>query len=111
MSELFEFCAECGRKCYPEDLSSWADFEVAPIVCECGAIYWIKMTREQLKIPVILGETMPELSLGTAICIENREHPLHGKIGQIIGIKPAFYRVLIENKRVWVPTHWIKTDE
>lgn len=109
MTELYDICVKCNKKCYPEDIEAWLDFETAPLICECGEVYWVRFVKEPVKIPAsFLGQDIPELSLGLAVTIENREHPLHGKNGKIIAKKPEFYRVLIDNKQIWVPTHWIK---
>lgn len=63
------------------------------------------ITNEQIT------ESLPVLKEGTVVVIDNAEHPLHNQIGIICDKKHKHYRVELEQKKIWVPEHWVKYNE
>lgn len=63
------------------------------------------MKREHLK------EVLPVLEEGTVVIIDNKDHPLHNQIGVVCERKHKHYRLELENKKIWVPEHWVKYHE
>lgn len=47
---------------------------------------------------------------GSVVDIDNKESPLHGEIGIIIGKDNVHYRLKLKSdgRRIWVPYHWVK---
>ena len=60
---------------------------------------------------VILQSEIPPLNITTVVIIDNKEHPLHNKIGIIKDKKHKHYRIEFDNGLVWIPEHWVKQHE
>lgn len=70
-----------------------------------GDIFSEDINREHLR------ESLPVLEKGTIVIIDNNEHPLHNQIGIVCDIKHKHYRLELEQKKIWVPEHWVKYHE
>lgn len=122
--ELTATCPNCEADCEPEELGKWADTAqdahgsgaaYVPLMCACGQVFWVTVAIDKMVlvdgVPEHHSEIIPGLPDGLVVGIDNREHPLHGRSGRIVGRKHLHYRIDIDGTKLWVPYHLIKVSE
>ncbi|KKK57843.1 hypothetical protein LCGC14_3050400 [marine sediment metagenome] len=111
------FCPGCDFS-IDYKLKTWDESVVIPFVCpDCNTFFWIrKQAADELRIEADIEESIiiPPIVEGTYIYINNKEHEFFLERGTIIKRDHIHYRIKfnskdhrINNKCVWVPSHWV----
>jgi len=59
----------------------------------------------------IIKEELQNINIGDVVQIINAEHVWHKEFAIVCDKKPNYCRIEIYNKKIWVPKHWVKTNE
>jgi transcription initiation factor TFIIIB Brf1 subunit/transcription initiation factor TFIIB len=62
-------------------------------------------------VPHSYEESIPVLRVGEIVKISNEQHVWHGEIGIIRNKKHKQYRIEVLGKLLWVPEHWVQTND
>ena len=56
----------------------------------------------------VKNQILPKLPINTSITINNSNSELHNCTGIIIAKEYKYYRIQINEEKIWVPEQWIK---
>ena len=104
-------CPECGATNSRSESEIIYEFDFVYVICyNCNGT---------IKIPcetIIPGRypteaALPVLEIGEVVKIINRDHVWFGEIAIIRAKKFKHYRLELHGQLVWVPEHWVESDE
>lgn len=103
---MYVECQNCGELEY-------SDYGTIITCTKCGELIIVNynISSEDNTNREHLRETLPVLEKGAVVIVDNNEHPLHNQIGIICDKKHKHYRLELEQKKIWVPEHWVKYHE
>lgn len=104
-------CPNCG---YVGDYdTSEVDFDITESYVDChNCIEIIILITEGIIVEntnrTYSTQILPVLENGRSVIIINKEHPWNGEIALICDSKHKHYRIEIFDKKIWVPSEWVK---
>lgn len=104
-------CPECGITNSFDESQVIYEFDFVYVLCyNCGST--IKIQCETVipgRCPAEIST--PVLKIGEVVKITNKEHAWHDEIAIIRAKKFKHYRIEIHGQLIWVPEHWVISDE